>query len=1146
MLAHERLGVSRRTSLLVAFALLALVESTFVITNGDRPAAAQRSETQISASKKRFCVMNKLFVSVLVILGLLGPACLQTRAAAVVPVDLRCEYLRNPLGIDTPQPRLSWRSEAVAGNARGLRQTAYRILVSTSEEALSEERGDLWDSGQVVSDQSLHVAYAGHALASEQACWWKVRVWDQDGQPSQWSDPAQWTMGLLQPSDWLGQWIGRDEPPAAASTNPLASAEAKWIWFPGEQGAGAAPLGTRFFRRAFELPDDRTITRGELVFAADNEFATAVNGVHAGAGMNFKAGTIMDVTKSLRPGRNLIAAWVKNAGDSPNPAGLVGRLRVEFESGPPITIATDDQWRMFDRDVSGWTLLEFDDSAWIAAEILAPVGGGPWGEVSVIEEDRRLAARMLRKEFSVGRPVSRAMVYFSGQGLSELYLNGRKVGDHVLSPALTDYTKRVFYLTFDVTSHILDGQNALGAWLGNGRFYAPRSQTPVNMVSYGYPKLLLQLVIEYADGTRDVVVSDGSWKLTTDGPIIANNEFDGEEYDARLEMPGWNCAGFNDQDWQPAQSVTGPSGQLVAQMLDPIRVTGDLQAKKVTEPKPGMFIFDLGQNMVGWCRLKVSGPAGTTVKLRHAESLQEDGTLYMANLRGAEVTDLYTLKGQGTEVYEPRFTYHGFRFVEVTGYPGRPPLDAIEGRVVNDDLPSAGSFTCSHPTINRIYENILWGVRGNYRSIPTDCPQRDERQGWLGDRSAESKGETFLFRNVPLYAKWVQDMVDSQKDNGSISDVCPAYWAFYNDNVTWPSSLVIIPGALHEQYGDTQAIARAYPSMVKWIDLMSGYITEDIMPRDTYGDWCVPPEDPKLIHSQDPARKTAGPILATTYFYHCLQLMSRYATMLDQPQDAQRFTALAERLKRGLNATYLRRDLGQYDNGAQTTSVLPLAFGMVPEDQRQAVFDHLVHKITEETNGHIGTGLVGGQWLNRVLTAGGRPDLVYGFATTSEYPSWGYMVAKDATTIWELWNGDTADPAMNSGNHVMLVGDLVIWLYEHLAGIQADPARPGFKHVVMKPLPVGDLRHVKATHESLYGLISSEWEREGRRFQWRITVPPNVTATVFVPSANDASVQELGKPLGDAPGVAFVRRETGRAVLEVASGDYCFESELPE
>lgn len=1069
------------------------------------------------------------------------------QALALSPVELRCKQLHQPLGIDAKSPRLSWQLEVENSDARGQRQTAYQILVAADKETLAGDQGDLWDSGKVASDRSQYLRYQGRPLGSEQTCWWKVRVWDDEGEPSDWSQPAYWSMGLLTPEDWQADWIGYEEQADSASTGPLGEAAAQWIWFPGEEAIQSAPVGKRFFRRVFELPADREVVWGELILTADNHFAAAVNGVHAGTGSSFKSGVVMDVTESLRSGRNVVAAWAKNVGESPNPAGFVGRLRVEFETGDPLVIPTNAEWKTFDRDAAKWTELEFDDEQWQTAEVVGPVGCDPWGEVTAADEARRLAARMMRKEFVADKPVDRATVYFSGLGLSELYVNGTKIGDRVLSPGLTDYTTRVFYVTFDLTEQVQNGTNALGVWLGNGRYYAPRVNTPTKMVSYGYPRLLLQLVIEYSDGSRKVVTSDASWKLTTDGPIQANNTFDGEEYDARQEMPGWSEPGFNDQKWQPVQLVSEPGGRLVAEMVEPIRVTETLQPVKRTEPEPGVFIFDLGQNMVGWCRLKVEGQAGTTVKLRHAEALKEDGTLYMANLRGAKVTDLYTLKGEGTEVYEPRFTYHGFRYVEVTGYPGRPPLDAIEGRVVHDDMEQAGSFACSNSMINQIYQNIVWGVRGNYRNIPTDCPQRDERQGWLGDRSEESKGETFLFRNEALYSKWVQDMMDAQKPSGSVPDVCPAYWPIYTDNVTWPSSLIIIPGMLFEQYGDRETMARAYPHMVKWVDYMSEFITEeDVMPRDRYGDWCVPPEDPELIHSKDPARKTAGPILGTTYFYHDLVKMARYANLLDKPADAARFKKLAKRLRAGLNNKYFRPELGQYDNGAQTTSVLPLAFNMVPKGQRQAVFDHLVDKIVNETDGHVGTGLVGGQWLNRVLTAGGRPDLSYGFATNTTYPSWGYMVEQGATTIWELWNGDTADPAMNSRNHVMLVGDLVIWLYECVAGIRSDPTKPGFKHILMRPHPVGDLQWVKASHNSPYGLIKSEWEREESVFQWDVTIPPSSSATVWIPARQNANVRESGQPAGQARGVESAGRKDGRAVFRVGSGTYHFKSSLKD
>ena len=1077
-----------------------------------------------------------------VLLSIAAIGVLPFPAGAAAVGELRCEFLKDPLGIDTPQPRLSWVLEPGKRSARDQKQSAYQILVASSRQNLNAGVGDLWDSGRVGSDQSVEVRYAGKPLGSEQECFWKVRVWDQEVKESAWSEPAHWSMGLLQPSDWRGKWIGLDEPAGSRAEKNVMGA-AQWIWFPEGQPDKAAPVGTRWFRRTFTLPADRSVKRAFLLFTGDNNAECFVNDHKAGTAGDFHAATERDVTMRLHAGKNVLAASVKNEGSDPNPAGFIALLRVEFDQGAPMVIVTDSSWKVANKSATAWKAADFDDAAWAAAQQLGPAGMAPWGEIAG-PENRQLPARMLRREFAVEKKVKRATAYVCGLGLYEFYLNGSKVGDQVLSPGLTDYTKRALYVTFDVTKQLRKGANTAGIILGNGRFYAPRSGVPTGTTSYGYPKLMFQMRVEYQDGTATEVVSDGSWKLTTDGPIRANNEYDGEDYDARKEMPGWSEAGFDDAKWQRAQGVTAPGGVLAAQMIAPIRVMQTLKPVAVTQPKPGVWILDLGQNMVGWCRIKVSGPSGTEVSLRHAETLKPDGTLYLDNIRSAKVTDTYTLKGKGTEVYEPRFTYHGFRFVEVTGYPGNPK-SALEGRVVHDDLESAGEFTCANSLLNRIYHNIIWGVSGNYRSISTDCPQRDERQGWLGDRSAECKGEAYLFNNAALYAKWLQDMADAQKDNGSVPDVCPAFWPIYSDNVTWPSTTVLAPGVLRDQFADSAIIARHYASAKKWMDYMNGFVTKGIISRDSYGDWCVPPEDPKLIHSNDPARKTDKALLATAYFYYDAMIMARYATLIGKAEDAQHFSALAETLKTAFNQKFFRADEGYYDNGSQTSCVLPLAFGLVPDGQRERVFAHLVNKIATESKGHIGTGLIGGQWLMRVLTANGRPDLAYTIATQSTYPSWGYMVEKGATTIWELWNGDTADPAMNSGNHVMLVGDLGIWLYENLAGIKSDPDQPGFKHIIMRPEPVEGLAFARASHRSPYGLIASDWQKKDGAFCWNITVPANASATVFVPAKAIASVTEGGKPAAQARGVQFLRMEPGRAVFTVGSGSYSFQSATP-
>ncbi|MDP4251309.1 MAG: glycoside hydrolase family 78 protein [Bacteroidota bacterium] len=821
-------------------------------------------------------------------------------------------------------------------------------------------------------------------------------------------------------------------------------------------------------------------------------------------------------------------------------------------SGKPLDSRTDCYWKVKiwvgDQLESDWSR----PAHWSMGLLKPADWSAHWiGLDTFLLNDRphdvhtRLSARYFRKEFSSDRKIKQASLYISGLGLYELYLNGQKLGDQVLAPAPTEYDKRVFYNSFDVTDKIQAGANAIGTVLGNGRFFTMRSgPSDIPTISnFGYPKMLLQLEIHYEDGTTQNISSDSTWKLTTAGPILTNNEFDGENYDANKEMKGWASTGFNESHWMPVQLVTPPTDNIVSQMNPPIRIMDSLKPISVSEVSPGKYIFDMGQNMVGWENLQIqNGKKGDTVTLRFAETLKSDGNLYTANLRGAEVTDRYVMK-EGSQQWEPHFTYHGFRFVEITGFPGKPELADLTGKVVYDALETTGQFETSAPMINQIYHNAYWSIRGNYRGMPTDCPQRDERMGWLGDRAVGSYGESFLFDNNTLYAKWLQDIEDVQREDGSIPDVAPAYWKFYSDNMTWPGTYIIISNMLYHQFGNIKPIEKHYASMKKWMNYMRDkYVKADIMTKDNYGDWCMPPENQKLIHSEDPARQTAGDYLGTSYYYYFLQLMSRFAHLTGNTADEKEWNALAVKTKEAFNRKFLNTMNWEYSNNTATANIFALAYHLTPDSVRSKVFQHIVDKTMNDFKGHISTGLVGAQWLMRTLSHNGRADIAYHLATDTTYPSWGYMVKNGATTIWELWNGNTADPAMNSGNHVMLLGDLLVWFYEDLAGIKSDSIETGFKKIVMRPVPVNGLSHVKASYHSVHGLISSEWKTENEIFDWNITVPANTTALVAVPAKDADGVTESGKKAADSEGVKFLRMEGDRAVFETGSGAYDFVS----
>lgn len=762
--------------------------------------------------------------------------------------------------------------------------------------------------------------------------------------------------------------------------------------------------------------------------------------------------------------------------------------------------------------------------------------GFPWDSISKFS---RLSARYFRKEFKSDKSIKKAVVYIVGLGHYELYINGKAIGDEVLAEAPTDYTQAVKYNTYDVTNNISQGDNVIGTVLGNGRFFTMRPKyKPQKIKEFGFPKMLLQLEITYNDGTKKVIASDDSWKFTADGPIRTNNEYDGEEYDATKELTGWNAIGYDYSKWANSQLVTAPGGRLEARMMEPIKIVKTINPISVVPLKSGVWIMDMGQNMAGWVQMRVKGNRGDKITLRYAETLQKDQELYVANLRDAKATDTYTLKGE--EVWHPVFVFHGFRYVEISGYPGTPNVNDFVGQVVSDDMATTGQFETSDTLVNRIYKNAWWGILSNYKGMPIDCPQRNERMPWLGDRATGSLGESFVFNNENLYTKWLDDIQEAQLSDGSIPDVAPAYWHYYSDNMTWPGTYILVANMLYEQFGDKAPIEKHYISMKKWLSYMrQKYLKSGLMTKDKYGDWCVPPESSELIHAKDPSRITDGTLIATAYYYRMLYLMQRFAGILNKPADQQKFSEMAKATKDAFNQKFLNKTTGQYDNNTVTANLLPLYFNMVPSKYEKQVFNNIVNKILVTENGHISTGVIGTQWLMRGLTDYGRPDVAFRIASNSDYPSWGYMVKQGATTIWELWNGDTANPQMNSRNHVMLLGDLITWFYQDLAGIKAGD--PGFKTIVMKPAIISGLDSVKASYQTPYGLIKSRWKKAQGQFEWLVTVPPNTTAIVYLPTKTLKGVHDGDAILTDEKGIKYVGLDKDKTKVVIGSGNYDFK-----
>lgn len=887
--------------------------------------------------------------------------------APVSLTNLRCEYKVDPIGIDVRQPRLSWQ---LVASERGVVQSAYQIRVAESTEGLASS--PTWDTGRVASDQSIHMVYEGPAVQSGKRYYWQVRVWNGQGEASEWSEAAFWEMGLLDPSDWQAAWISSD-------------------W-----------------------DEDLTTTQ-------------------------------------------------------PSP--------------------------------------------------------------------------MLRSEFRVNGEVASARAYVTSLGLYEMELNGRRVGDEVFTPGWTSYDTRLQYQTYDVTGLLQPGDNAVGATLGDGWYRGYLGWQDQRNVYGNHLAFLAQIQITYADGRVQIVGTDAAWKAAT-GPIRFADIYMGETYDARLEKPGWTRPGYDDGDWSGVRLVDHPKDILIAPAGPPVRTIEEIGPVAILRTPAGETVFDLGQNMVGWVRLKMRGEAGTTVTLRHSEVLDKDGNVYTDNLRTARQHIQYTLKGGSEEVFEPHFTFQGFRYVAVEGYPGEPTLESLTGVVIHSDMTPTGRFESSRPLINQLQHNIVWGQKGNFLDVPTDCPQRDERMGWTGDAQVFARTAAFNMDVAGFFTKWLGDLAADQKADGSIPWVIPDVLSRDSEAgggaTGWADAGVVIPWTIYLSYGDTRLLETQYASMKAWIGYMRQRAGDDLVwdGDSHFGDWLAF----STTNPGYPGATTDTDLIATAYFAYSTRLLQKTAIVLGKEEDAREYAALLDDVKRAFQQEFIT-GTGRMASNTQTAYALALAFDLFPENQRAQAARRLAVDVRRFGN-HITTGFLGTPLLCHALSSNGYLDVAYDLLNQETYPSWLYPVKMGATTIWERWDGikpdgSFQDAGMNSFNHYAY-GAIGEWLYRVVAGLNVDPAEPGYKHVLVQPQPGGGFTHARAALNTMYGEAASGWAFAEGQFSLEVTVPPNTHATVRLPHATLAGVTESGQALDVASGITRAAQDGEAVVVEVGSGRYRF------
>ena len=751
-----------------------------------------------------------------------------------------------------------------------------------------------------------------------------------------------------------------------------------------------------------------------------------------------------------------------------------------------------------------------------------------------------------RKEFSITKSIASARIYVTSHGFYELQLNGKKVGDQVLTPGWTSYSKRLQYQVYDVTLNLSKGNNAIAAVLGDG-WYRGTLGWGDNWAVYGKRLgILLQLRITYTDGSESVIVTDETWKASNDGAIRMNDIYNGETYDATKKLTGWNLPGYNDKNWQSVKTGNYNNGNLIASEGQPIKKIQEIKPVKIFRTPKGNLVVDMGQNMVGWLKLKVSGNKGTVVTLRHAEVMDEFGEFYTTNLRAAKCQLTYTLAGTGEELYEPRFTFMGFRFVEVTGFPGELTTDNLIGVVVHSDMSVTGSYECSNPLINQLQHNIQWGQKGNFVDVPTDCPQRDERLGWTGDAQAFSRTAAYNMDVSSFFAKWLKDVATDQKPGGEVPDVIPDILnrqgsATAQPSAGWGDVAVIVPWTMYLVYGDKHFLENQYPSMKAWVEYIRTRAGDSCIWKggSKYGDWLF--YHPPVNNHTEPDGYTEHDFIATAFYAYSASILAEAAKALRKTDDAKIYSDLFNKIKEVFINEYVT-GAGRVGTNSQTSYVLALKFNLLPDNLRKNAARFLADDIKSRRN-HLSTGFLGTPYLCHVLSDNGYTDVAYDLLLQESYPSWLYPVKMGATTIWERWDGEKTDstfqdPGMNSFNHYAYgaIGD---WMYRVSAGIET--MGPGYRHIIIQPHPTNKLTYSKASFESPYGTIASGWERMDGKVKVKVIIPANTIATIILPVASADKVTESGKQLSQNIYLKDIKTSDRKLIMEAGSGDYSFE-----